>query len=75
MFKLNHMVEGKMYYRLTGPYSPLSEQPTKGKASNGGKEWGWKCELYKVMVQPSLWKKQRRSDVMMLHSVPSSRKW
>ncbi|MGP1917628.1 MAG: hypothetical protein ACTS45_01280, partial [Candidatus Hodgkinia cicadicola] len=29
IFKLNHMVEDKMYYRSTGPYSPLTEQPTK----------------------------------------------
>ncbi|MGP1917037.1 MAG: hypothetical protein ACTS6P_00180 [Candidatus Hodgkinia cicadicola] len=40
IFKLNHMVEDKMYYRSTGPYSPLTEQPTKGKASNGGQRMG-----------------------------------
>ncbi|MGP1918129.1 MAG: hypothetical protein ACTS4U_00215 [Candidatus Hodgkinia cicadicola] len=40
IFKLNHMVEDKMYFRSTGPYSPLTQQPTKGKASKGGQRMG-----------------------------------
>ncbi|MGP1911241.1 MAG: hypothetical protein ACTS4T_00220 [Candidatus Hodgkinia cicadicola] len=40
IFKLNHMVEDKMYYRSIGPYSHFTEQPTKGKASNGGQRMG-----------------------------------
>ncbi|MGP1922045.1 MAG: hypothetical protein ACTS4Z_02250 [Candidatus Hodgkinia cicadicola] len=40
MFKLNHMVDDKMYARSTGPYSDVTKQPVKGKKYRGGQRLG-----------------------------------
>jgi len=33
---LQHQVEEKMFYRITGNVNSISKQPTEGKANNGG---------------------------------------
>lgn len=40
ILKLVHMVDDKIHSRLLGPYSRLTNQPTKGKKSIGGQRFG-----------------------------------
>ncbi|MDD3397759.1 MAG: DNA-directed RNA polymerase subunit beta, partial [Clostridia bacterium] len=50
MLKLEHMVDGKMHARSTGPYSLVTQQPLGGKAMFGGQKFGemevWALEAY-----------------------------
>lgn len=50
ILKLIHLVDDKINARLTGPYSVILKQPTKGKARNGGQRFGemevWALEGY-----------------------------
>ncbi len=58
VYKLNHMVDDKMYTRSIGPYSTITQQPLKGKMNKGGQRLGemevWAC---KAMVLHLLFKK------------------
>ena len=40
VYKLNHMVDDKMYARSIGPYSTITQQPLKGKFHKGGQMLG-----------------------------------
>ncbi len=50
MLKLNHLVDNKMWFRSTGPYSVVTQQPLKGKANRGGQRLGemevWALQSY-----------------------------
>ncbi|PIM95108.1 DNA-directed RNA polymerase subunit beta [Candidatus Hodgkinia cicadicola] len=50
IFKLNHLVDNKIRYRSTGPYSSITQQPLKGKANKGGQRLGemevWALQSY-----------------------------
>ncbi|MDD2227478.1 MAG: DNA-directed RNA polymerase subunit beta [Clostridia bacterium] len=52
MLKLEHMVDGKIHARSTGPYSLVTQQPLGGKAMFGGQKVGemefWALEAYGV---------------------------
>lgn len=38
--KLSHMVDDKMHARNVGPYTLITQQPTSGKAQDGGQKFG-----------------------------------
>lgn len=40
ILKLIHLVDEKINVRLTGPYSLITKQPTKGKIKKGGQRFG-----------------------------------
>ncbi len=40
IFKLDHLVDDKMYARSIGPYSVITQQPLKGKVNDGGQRLG-----------------------------------
>ena len=40
ILKLEHMVQDKIHYRSTGPYSITTQQPVGGRAVNGGQRLG-----------------------------------
>ncbi len=40
VYKLNHMVDDKIYARSIGSYSTITQQPTKGKMNKGGQRLG-----------------------------------
>ncbi len=40
ILKLNHLVDNKIRYRSTGPYSSVTQQPLKGKINKGGQRLG-----------------------------------
>ena len=50
MMKLDHLVDGKMHARSTGPYSLVTQQPLGGRAHFGGQRIGemevWALEAY-----------------------------
>ncbi len=50
ILKLNHLVDNKIRYRSTGPYSDVTQQPLKGKIHKGGQRLGemevWALQSY-----------------------------
>ncbi|MFW6295900.1 MAG: DNA-directed RNA polymerase subunit beta' [Halothece sp.] len=50
MLKLSHLADDKIQARSTGPYNPVTQQPVRGKAQNGGQRFGdmevWALEGY-----------------------------
>ncbi|MBF0226314.1 MAG: hypothetical protein HQK76_12740 [Desulfobacterales bacterium] len=54
IMKLNHLVSHKVHARGLGPYSLLTEQPTKGKKNNGGQRLGemevWALEAHNAQI-------------------------
>ncbi len=50
ILKLNHLVDNKIRYRSTGPYSSVTQQPLKGKSNKGGQRLGemevWALQSY-----------------------------
>ncbi len=52
VYKLDHMVDDKMYARSIGSYSTITQQPIKGKMNKGGQRLGemevWALQSYGV---------------------------
>ncbi len=50
IFKLDHLVDDKMYARSIGPYSIITQQPLKGRVNDGGQRLGemeiWALQSY-----------------------------
>lgn len=50
LHKLDHLAADKIHARATGPYSPVTQQPTGGRAGFGGQRFGemetWALEGY-----------------------------
>ncbi|PIM96362.1 DNA-directed RNA polymerase subunit beta [Candidatus Hodgkinia cicadicola] len=50
ILKLNHLVDNKIRYRSIGPYSDVTQQPSKGKMHKGGQRLGemevWALQSY-----------------------------